>query len=364
MAKVVYLFGAGASFHSLPIYKDFYDRLSLFVDFIKPRSEESNPKYLRKYEQIQKMLIELINYRTPDALVRKFYLSNEGQQELLLKKLLSCFFIFEQLPINPKVRNHIRHLLSNMELHHGEFELDDIEHLTKSISNQIDNRYLGFFTTIMSKDEINRRVWPPNVEFISWNYDSQIELAISKIFDINFLECHEYLNIYPYNEMSQEKANMERHIMKLNGTANFFNSKLHTKIEFDLLDDDEERCRKSFFRELFDERNLDNALRFAWDEKSAEIRQNRRKANETLSKEHTVIVIIGYSFPDVNRKIDQEIFRNCKAKKIYVQDPLADDVIERLKGVNSNLVEIVPIRNTDTFHIPVEFWEEEPKASV
>src|SRR5690606_24129014 len=105
-----------------------------------------------------------------------------------------------------------------------------------------------------------------------------------------------------------------------------------------------------------------NRLRFAWENdryNKASVSVSRRYAEQAMKKSD-VVVVIGYSFPDFNRSIDKQIFSGFEGKKLYIQDPAAENVAQKIRGVNQNIKisEIVTITNPDNFFIPYEFWDE------
>jgi len=359
MAKIVYLFGAGASFHSLPIYRDFYNRLNFFVEYMKPPDLELTNHNSEIYNRLQEIMMELPNYGTPDALVRRYFLLGDKMNESLLKNLISTYIIFEQLPKSKELDGQIRNVLSNKGI--KDKENND---LTNSIVKQIDPRYLSFLTTVLDVDRYDGADWN-DIEVISWNYDSQFELAYSMLFKSEFLESHQYLNDYSWMAGSAQHIHSGMKLIKLNGSATYFVRREENPVYIDLKYNDDTKNRGKLFELLYDSHEYYNCLRFAWEVNKSDIDNARKKAKSILQKENFVLVIVGYSFPDFNRRIDRDIFRDCKASKVYVQDPQADHVIKRLSEVNASLANSsVPISDKDTFHIPIEFWEEEPKSSV
>ncbi len=73
----------------------------------------------------------------------------------------------------------------------------------------------------------------------------------------------------------------------------------------------------------------------------------------------TIMVVIGYSFPFLNRDIDKLIFaelaKQGTLRKIYYQDPKLDGKELISKFSLQQFVDIVHIQNTDNFHIPFEY---------
>ena len=76
-----------------------------------------------------------------------------------------------------------------------------------------------------------------------------------------------------------------------------------------------------------------------------------------------ILVVIGYTFPFFNRAVDRAFIRAIKnLKKIYIQDPNADKVIQSIDAVlaphqKSPLggnIPIVPITDCSQFYLPPE----------
>ncbi len=72
------------------------------------------------------------------------------------------------------------------------------------------------------------------------------------------------------------------------------------------------------------------------------------------SKNQSVLVVIGYSFPFVNHKYDYELLRRISPFKVYIQNPKFD--INEIKN-RFFLERVFPISNCDRFYIPNEMYE-------
>jgi len=83
-----------------------------------------------------------------------------------------------------------------------------------------------------------------------------------------------------------------------------------------------------------------------------------------LVKDAKVLVVIGYSFPYVNRAVDRRIVQSMDAlRNVYIQDKAASDVVQSFetllsenqqKGVSQRLIRVHPRTSVSQFIIPNE----------
>ena len=71
------------------------------------------------------------------------------------------------------------------------------------------------------------------------------------------------------------------------------------------------------------------------------------------------VVVIGYSFPFFNRKVDRFLFESMpNLKNIYIQDPHADRIEQTLPSVIPShiypITKVEKITTTDQFYLPPE----------
>ena len=71
------------------------------------------------------------------------------------------------------------------------------------------------------------------------------------------------------------------------------------------------------------------------------------------------VVVIGYSFPFFNRKVDRFLFESMpNLKNIYIQDPYADRIVQTLPSVIPShiypITKVEKITTTDQFYLPPE----------
>uniref|UniRef100_UPI004048F29E hypothetical protein n=1 Tax=Gelidibacter sp. TaxID=2018083 RepID=UPI004048F29E len=356
--NITYLIGAGASFHALPIVEKIPERLAAFAnDFdpgiqkdIKPieffeggnlakktlyrlnSHKDLQDKYFKDLTNFHKDIVwlkdESSNHSSVDTFAKKLFLSNKYTELKKLKYILSCFFLYEQ-------------------------------------TYNFDKRYDSFFASILE----NLARLPKEMKILSWNYDSQFEIAFKNFQDSDIETTRRSLNILTKeNNLINNYQEDKFSIFKLNGTTNLRNDSFEVR---DLLYDfnqDETSLVESFL-ELYENsyyKKITPNLSFAWENFKEDSPFNLSLKKSVI--ETDILIVIGYSFPFFNRKIDRFILESMpNLKKIYVQDPFyADDIIEKIKGLipnysdkiitkDSKHIEFFPKTFADQFFIPIEF---------
>lgn len=231
--------------------------------------------------------------------------------------------------------------------------------LKQRIKNSLDPRYLPWLVGIMEK-----RRFPENVKVMSWNYDFQVENAVSSFIELDKLKIHEesteyrtsFFNYAPDLNPRNEDFNAETlSLVHLNGVAAYYDENFQRMSLFceDLTKND----LLNNLQRYMNEHRLHKHIRFAWESKAdgkALVKQYK-----PMIQDSTILVVIGYSFPFYNREVDREIFNiltsTGKLEKIYYQDPFLNG--QQLKsqfGLREEL-EIVHIANVENFHIPFEY---------
>jgi hypothetical protein len=378
--RITYLLGAGASANSIPIVNAFPDRLKDFLLYFQKSmdlhlSDEEKKKHQILMDQV---LPQILKFRSPDTLARNHSLTNKSSELHDLKNLISCFLIYEQL--DKRFRDWA-----------VEIDEDDEEarQYQSEIDNTLDSRYISFLATVMKlSNSVDSSRLPSNVNVVSWNYDCQLERAYqefchneTKLSEAQEdLECYPKIRIDKVHKPSLNSLRKHFNLIKLNGTSAFTDG-----VDGDLFDfkkysantDSFDIIRQALFLESG---RLKNRLHFAWEDdikfteegvqlvippinierkadrsKFTELQEARFRAMN-LFLESDIIVVIGYSFPDFNRRVDQEIFSRFKGKLI-IQSPDAEKVKQKIRGVNPNIKEIETMTETDSFFIPYEFWE-------
>ena len=347
--NIVYLLGAGASYHSVPVVEKMPNRMSLFVSLLR----DYFPDEFESFKKLDKIIEDIKFYGTPDTLARKLYLASST--DLHIKNFVSSFLIYEQLHKTSDVQDLISSRLTNG------IKEDKDENVNKGINNELDLRYLSFFATIFKKDK-EEIVLPKNISILSWNYDLQLERAYQEFRNCSINKAQLDLNVLPAieTETISEKIENEFSVLKLNGSAGFYDPNSKSPDE---LFDPKKHTTDSLSMKILRDLNIQSRVRlnsimhFAWETENAQVIKAREIALEKI-KRASVLVIIGYSFPDFNRIIDKQLFSSENLSKIYLQDPNANDIIQKFEGIRKGLRDKTQIiTQTQNFTIPLEFWE-------
>jgi hypothetical protein len=363
--NITYLLGAGASFHSIPIVSTMNERMLLFLNMLERYKIYDNesmgervqisshidfPDYYNglnstSFGKYKEVVNEAFKHHTVDTYARKLWLRRQRGHLKLLKEFLCLYFAFEQSPNADK-------LLYGAP--------DDHENVGPYIKHQdhinesLDYRYDVFMATLLNE---HMRL-PENISIISWNYDYQIELAYMSYADCSMKEAIGRLSLYPgLSEIDKAR------VIKLNGSA--IQRGLKEKgewISWDICPHNDDDFYRAALNDAFDsspnsERaRSENLINFAWEDRLYQARAIER-AKEIISNTHELIVI-GYSFPNFNKKIDAQIFSGIKKihYKIKVQCGIDDyhSIDENIKTLGSFMpnADIEYIKNIDQFYIP------------
>lgn len=306
--KTVFIFGAGASIgnsndkqagfphYGLPIVADIpyysYQFIREFNGYDNTLTEPES-SILQIFKHIPD---EIAKYKSFDTYGKM--LSATGQKDKLnnLKLFLISFFKYLQ------------------DLRNSDLRYDLL--VASIIQNNHEKHYI-----------------PTDYSFISWNYDTLFEKSVLKFFPNKSLD-----EIFSYNSHhSLTKVNY----VKLNGSIAGPTNK-----EYPLCLEKDDCSRKFYFVELLGEnfsvnKNVRNIskhyLDFSWEVGLAE---PRTECASKLLELADTINIIGYSLPNINRTIDENIFYNVgreKKVKINIQCGNASESIKE-KLISSYLI--------------------------
>lgn len=362
MENITYFTGAGASYHSLPLIRTMNARMKAFSTYLVSKRDEGILKHPFA-DQFIRELNELIEIETQkvtiDSYARELSISTQPGSKvklIRLKSILSSYLIFEQLK---KPKELV--LYSDND----EFEIKNSpkvpleREIQEMIKTPIDKRYSNFWGDYISE---TKDVLPDNIKIISWNYDRQFESSYSEIKNCSLGFAQDKLQVFP---SISDTINLSRScILKLNGTAGLYNGL--SKRKFNLFESSSENElieQLDFFITPF-EANYNHLssdrplLTFAWEAEDI-VNQTRQLAKQIL-QETTILIIIGYSFPVINRIVDRSIFESIpKLKNIYFQAPEdeMDELFDKLDAINPGLKSLAtPVKNLSTFHVPNEFY--------
>ena len=340
-----YYIGAGASARSLPVAKYMPCRLQELANKTAAFAECSDNLNGRVAEIAGDLrwLADSSQERTSvDALAHNCHLRADDEQMARLKKALAVFFLLEQA------------------------------------QRPVDPRYRDFLSYLGQLDERRNVAMPTDVRVISWNYDMQFEKAYAE-----FLHPDDYprvaiaLQIVPGLGDSAYCSECFS-IVKLNGTASMVleKTKPHPVIEQMAKDEDRVREKKVLAREY---KTLSNvrfqrypASRLALTTMtrvslpiSTSLGKTMSWRNHALSGIASVetLVVIGYSFPLVNRDVDHEILtRLLRPEKLYVQAGRDGPAVkERLAGLGVNAERVSLVEDVGQFYIPHPYSPSERK---
>lgn len=353
MANVTYLIGAGASagkrdnrnhiLEGLPCVNEITDSLKDIVLLLeKSKLPETfnwkNPSVglnnradwqraqSEALHNFQHLLEKSSEHATIDTYAKKLRLRKEMDELRLLEQMLSLFFLFLQLESKP------------------------------------DSRYDSFLASIL---QMNLH-FPDNIHVLSWNYDSQFEIAYS--------EYNQGENLITSSkESTNVPSNVE--LIKINGTASFdgqgnlaeakkkYNQELQTKSTtpafgqaFNSPRDQWRMMQLVFLYQQYVAGKKNNThLSFAFDDYlPSEQLYNRIDA---IMAQTDALVIIGYTFPFFNREIDRRIFDQLNMNAdIYIQDLNPEQVEQSLKAVWESIGEdqVHTRKQVNQFFLPPE----------
>lgn len=337
MKNITYLFGAGASYGTIPVVNQIEDRISdqikylltfkdkLSTSRIMVQTIEVSPNhYIGGLEEIIKELkwiqIACKNHASIDTYAKKLYLIPNKEEELKrLKRILSFFFAIEQ------------------------------------IRNKPNSRYDTFYASILNQkiDE-----FPKNIRVLSWNYDNQFEIAYSEYSGGKEIKYNrDRINLFTHSSYKTIiKSGFK--ILKLNGSADFVYPDREDKHQF--IDDNSDLTIQKLqhiigmFYFTIKYPIMKPELSFAWEEKN---RTDYMDAVINEIKDTNVVVVIGYSFPYFNRAIDRKIFNSMvKLEKVYFQSDKPEIPYSRFSSVRNDLPpdKLIQFSEAEQFLIPDE----------
>lgn len=356
MSKIVYYFGAGASYGEnrtilhpsglnsvdeiiinagLPIVSEIASRLRTFHKYVdgintsvennvieiwgirftgvKKELEDTKQELLKDIAWLHN---ETIKHATIDTFAKKLYLSGKTSDYKRLEKVLCLYLVWEQLD------------------HRG------------------DQRYDTFLASVLTEKGLQL---PSEISVVSWNYDSQFEIAYSNYSDNRLFVFDKFGDV-------QDLPNCGR-IFKVNGSASFRG--MPTPLEIGAEKIDEGVALLWYYNQCDAQIDIDGfeqihpRLSFAW-EQGEQTNENMLKAIEETVSDAEVLVVVGYSFPFFNRSVDRDIFGFMnQLETIYIQDPSAGEISQNIQNVMSDLqkaqnVRIITKANCNQFFLPPE----------
>ena len=341
MSRTIYYLGAGSSYgrrdgsggilEGLPVVSEIPSQFDAFRDYIAKaevppegvvfqqlyRTRASDIENEKKYmlADIDSLKDKIREHATIDTYARKLYLTGDFRAFAKLKDILCAFFVWEQLEHKP------------------------------------DNRYDTFLANVLEAETL---MLPSDISIISWNYDSQIEMAYKAYHKSQTLQIFEK-NIQ--NEWPQ--LSKFGRLFKVNGSATFADK---TIIPYILADTDSPRDIQLI--QFYSSTRSDTSqlgfqfkthLSFAWEDSKNQ--QNMKDSIAATVQDTQQMVVIGYSFPFFNRETDRFIIGKMRnLKKIYVQDLQPEAVTQSLAAVLplDSSIKVISVRDCTQFYLPAE----------
>lgn len=327
--KVVYLLGAGASYNGVPIVEHIPGELKNLIEDLKTNEnyqldgsifgnfQYTNTQALEELISSMEWMLEQTNGRHSIDTVAQGFNQRQNRDDLdRIKRALSAFFLLNQAKRTP------------------------------------DKRYDNFLSAI-----IENRVMPSNFRILSWNYDLQFEMTAEHFTGIKDLKSNqEFLNVVSKYSTRNPKEGFK--LFKLNGSTGFYMNKGFrysnsvdrfegelTKEIVDSIARGYAICRHT--REVF------SGLSFSWERDDNPIVD---RACEEIS-DAEVLVVIGYSFPDMNTRIDKRFLKHMPhLQRVIIQDPNAHITAQRFKDLEQSHAdyEVIPRTDVSSFYIPSE----------
>jgi hypothetical protein len=350
MAELTYIFGAGASFNSMPLVENFPDRFDYFMGFVgKVTDGAKKDFFLKDCADFSRNVKVHLSF---DTFFKKLFHQGEKEKIQDYKAIILIFFLFEHLMNLDEIRN------SQNALVKGKMAI-------------VDPRYealiAGLLKPIMGQSELYI-----NVNFITWNYDLNLLGSIK-----NFFSKNNHLNSFIQSNNSDENIfsiGEQVTVIHLNGFVT------HKKIN-DLLEISDSDMT-AFLSDLIDNYTTSRGeisqyskyINFSWESINitGELPSFVQRAQEAVKRSNN-IVVIGYSFPLYNRLIDAKLLNRStlNRKQLTVQDPNAAVLQEVLKsdfaivdspelassGIPTTVIKIV--ENCNSFFVPNNIFSSE-----
>lgn len=342
MSKTVYYLGAGASYgrrnksgkiiEGLPIVSELPKQFNEFRQYISNTNIPKNKLFtffgylnIRStdlmngrqvlIEDIDELSEKIREHATIDTYARKLHLIRSIRTFEKLKNVLCLFFIWEQ-----------------------------IEH-------KVDNRYDTFLANILEAKSLSL---PKDINIISWNYDSQLEIAYGAYRQNQELPIFEKNIEGQWPEMPDCGC-----VFKVNGSATFADRSVVKSIIADKTIETALQliCYYSFVKSDTTQLGFqyNTHLSFAWEDSV-----NNGKMMDSIAKavaDAEQVVVIGYSFPYFNRETDRLLFQMMpNLKKVYIQDKNTVAVSQSIVAVipEGKKIHIEPISDCTQFYLPAE----------
>lgn len=304
--NITYLFGAGASAgngkllfsgygqanelpNGVPIVKDFNDDINAFINHFKDYANKYgivnklSPKIIELFTSLYGDLMHLYSFDTYAKSLYESELPDEREKYGKLKVLLKCYLVFRQLSVSR------------------------------------DRRYDLFFATLVNEGKI-----PSNVNFLSWNYDTQVESSLSMFTrpeEGNNKSFTKFVNTNLLQDIELGTREEMPFLLKLNGSVGL----LSNLSDFEFVNNVKPNSDKAIqyvyeiCKEYFENGNIPQ-IYFSWEHKDNQPQKLQLVKAKEILKRTNILIVVGYSFPTLNRIVDSELLNSMdQDAQIYVQ---------------------------------------------
>ncbi|MAO43319.1 MULTISPECIES: hypothetical protein [Leeuwenhoekiella] len=370
MTKITYLLGAGSSYNACPIWNlqakamVSLGQQELTKHYIENISKNNPPtdwlsKEAQKYitTDKQKILKEILHFgkkaqefNTIDTYARKLFLQEKNKELELLKMSVSVFF----------------DLWENYNKQLNFYPRSNSSDKSDKSWDKIDQRYIALFSIFLEKKNENLLL-NDDINFITWNYDLQLESTYNLFAndssdpDFNLIDA-----VFPFLEKSN--TNLNNKVFHLNGHRGFALSRSEKPMVLrnnETIENYWKLHEKLYSNLKTGTQTFNHHIKYGWEHN---IESEWFKQIGMILKQSDILIIIGYSFPLFNRKIDQFLFSHLhpnKIKEIVYQDPYSDEekILNLFKYPDRYKNKIKLLKEVDQFHIPHSHFIDLPKAT-
>ncbi|PCJ89414.1 MAG: hypothetical protein COA57_02110 [Flavobacteriales bacterium] len=356
--NITFFLGAGASYNACPILEHQGKKMIRLATLYLPKEKadftKGKPKDLNDYEDILWDIgcfgNKALEYGTIDIYAKKLDLNGSSPELHRLKQAVSVFLTVWQLTSDEGLK--------------GFYHDSEKPHVSDPNRQYdfIDKRYMELMASALVRADNGHIKLRSNIRFVTWNYDLQLESAYKSFCpdDQSWDDISETLNF-----RLKESGNEDLEICHLNGYHGFYSipNSDRPQNEHHIMD----RTDQTSVHEILEAigfvstsskrgtLHFDNHINYAW-EQNQQAQEIRKRAIE-IFRQTNFLIIIGYSFPNFNKEIDQQLFSaldNRETRVIY-QDPNASKLnISQLVDIEDKLIELEK-KNMKNFLLPYGF---------
>ncbi|MBN8663686.1 MAG: hypothetical protein J0L83_03885 [Chitinophagales bacterium] len=316
--NITYLLGAGASANQIPIVKKFDKGVLGLIEALEFHTKSffgyiKNNETAKSYQDVslefitdlREFLNNIGNHESIDTYAKKLFIRNEIDKYEKTKLLITLIFFY--------------------------FE---------SNKKQKEKRYDTFFASILLSSH-NKFI--ANFNIISWNYDTQFEIAYSNYsMNENYDFNKQILNVVnSTNSLSNNLYDIPFNLFKINGSATLSdknNNDITPIVNKCISKLSEEELLKIILEYYYEHskypETIYSKIKYAWEnESNSKWDLLIEKAIEVVKKSD-YLICIGYSFPFFNRNIDSKLLNAfSRNPSMYKEFHIQDFEPERIKQI-------------------------------